>query len=160
MLITQNSLKNMQLSIENLKQQLKEVRKSKALAIEEGVGDGWHDNFAFEQATMQENMIIQRIVDLEKIISEADVMNENSLHGGDFVTVGSKVKIKICDSEGNSNELELQIVDVKGKGELREATLNSPIGQAILYKKVGEIGEYVLDDGREFEVEVLSIDDK
>lgn len=157
MLITQNSLKNMELSIENLKQQLKEIRKNKALAIEEGVGDGWHDNFAFEQATMQENMIIQRIINLEKTISEAEIMNEDALHGN-FVTVGSKVKIRICDSDGNSKELALQIVDVKGEGKLREATLNSPIGQAILYKKVGEIGEYVLDDGREFEVEVLNID--
>ena len=133
------------------------MRKNKALAIEEGVGDGWHDNFAFEQATMQENMIIQRIVDLNKAISEAEIVDENILPR-DIVTVGSKVNIRVYDKSGGSKEMQLQIVDVKGKGDLDEATLNSPIGQSILYKKVGEFGEYALDDGREFEVEILNID--
>lgn len=157
MLVTRNSLKEMQCSLESLKEQLQEVRKNKALAIEEGVGDGWHDNFAFEQATMQENMIIQRIVELNRAISEAEIVDENLLHK-DIVTVGSKVNIRVYDKNGDSKELELHVVDVKSKGKLNEATLNSPIGQAILYKRVGEFGEYALDDGREFEVEILNID--
>ena len=156
MLITRNSLRSLELSIVDLEKQLKEVRKNKAMSVDEGVGDGWHDNFAFEQATMQETMILKRIADLRKLISESELIDQASLKG-DVVTIGSKVKIRISDDNGGVREQELLIVDIKTSNVSNEATINSPIGQAILYKKVGEIGEYTLADGREFEVEVLSI---
>ena len=61
MLLTQKAYEIKKMELEALKEQLKEVRKEKAIAIIQADGDSRHDNFGFEQAEIQERGVIKQI---------------------------------------------------------------------------------------------------
>lgn len=156
MLLTKSSFYALQNKIELLKDELKTVRIRKSEAANEGPGDGYHDNFAFEQATLQEEMLSKRIYELQHIMHGAQIIEFEGAPDG-AVKVGSLVKFERIDKSGNAKKFEVKIVDIQSGEHPHEATLNSPIGRALLYKQKGDFGEFSLGNGEEFEFEVLSV---
>lgn len=60
--------------IDKEREELKELGKYKGSAYEEE-GDGFHDNFAFEQAEIKERGLLREIADLQSKLDEAEIIN-------------------------------------------------------------------------------------
>lgn len=104
---------------------------------ENAVGDSWHDNFAFEESMRESRTIankINKMIEEKKIIK---VIKKTNLKE-EFVNINDVVKIEIIYSEDDREE---EIIKLTGKyipnteKEIKEITLNSPIGKSVYKKK-------------------------
>ena len=107
MLLTKKAYEIKEMELETLKERLKEVRREKALAIDQVDGDSRHDNFGFEQAEIQERAVIKAISDLTKLLKNAKIVEEKT--HSDTVEVGSKVEMKLDYGEGDMETVILKI---------------------------------------------------
>lgn len=116
------------------------------------VGDGWHDNFAFEALVEDERKISYQInkmnQDKTKIQIIEDNYKENHVNTNNIITL----KFIYTDEE----EIEQLILTGKYLPNDNEITLNSPLGKAIYKKKIGDIVEYKVSDNN-IKVEIMNI---
>ena len=75
---------------------MKELRKYKSSAYQDE-GDGFHDNFAFEQAEIEERGILREIANLQTKLDESQIVDlkEEAEKANGRVTIGSKVTIEL-----------------------------------------------------------------
>lgn len=154
MLLTQKAYEIKKMELEALKEQLKEVRKEKAIAIIQADGDSRHDNFGFEQAEIQERGVIKQIEDLTRVLANAEIVEETQ--HTDMVQVDSLVKLELDYGEGDSEitTLKLQALPSHQEGVV---TLNSPIGKTIFMQKEGFLGQCKLGEGNIVKIHILEI---
>ena len=98
----------------------------------DAVGDGWHDNFAFEDTMRESRKIASRInkmLEDEKYLKIVDKKSTSD----DIIDIGNILKIKV-------------IYDIKLTGKymidnnakIKEVSLNSPIGRSIYLKSIND----------------------
>ena len=133
------------------KNKLREAAKQKAVAFQNDT-NSWHDNAAYDAALERENESIEeinRLIDIKmtvEVISKHNIPNQIDI--GDTVTV-----------EMNGDD----VFDVKLTGKFLanskdgEVTLNSPIGNAIYKKQVGNIVSYLSHGQDKCSIKILSI---
>lgn len=110
---------------------------------ENAVGDGWHDNFAFEESMRESRMVAQKINKMMADKKRLKVITKQTFNYN-VVNIGDILKIKFNDDE-------IEIVKLTGKyipneNDINEISLNSPLGRAIYKKKIGTINEYEVND--------------
>lgn len=119
---------------------------------ENAVGDGWHDNFAFEESMRESRAIAKRIDDLLSKKQYLKVIDDK-YKDEDLVNIGDKVSIKIKYADGN---IENEIVTLTGKympntnDEINEISLNSPLGKALFKTKIGTSTSYFVGSSEIF----------
>ncbi len=132
--LTYEGLKNMELELENLKTVR---RKDVAAKIKEARGQGdLSENAEYDAAKEEQAEIEARIVVLEKMLRNAEVIDDDEV-GLDVITVGSKVKL--FDIEMNE-EVEYSIVGSAEADPMEGRISNeSPVGIGLLGHKSGEL---------------------
>jgi len=109
------------------------------------------ENSDYHQAKEQLEFIDGRIVELESVLSQALVVKGG--HSTKEVGVGAKVKVSICGTE--------HVFDIVGEWEAdpmqKKISHESPLGKALIGKKVGEQVEVEAPAGKLF-YKILSID--
>ena len=140
--LTYEGLKNLEEELHDLKTVR---RKEVAEKIKEARGQGdLSENAEYDSAKEEQAEIEARIVVLEKMLRNAEVIDEEEIDKN-VVSVGCKVKI--LDMEYN-DELEFIIV---GSAEADPSTgkisNESPLGSALLGNKVGETVEVDAPEG-------------
>jgi transcription elongation GreA/GreB family factor len=138
--------------ITKLEVELQQLRRSKADALKEG--DNWHDNFAYEQLTRDEQSLMEEINKLT-VMLERIVVIETKSGGIDNVSIGSKVKIKLTYDTDETEEMTIRITG-GFSDELDEVSINSPLGEAIYLKKEKEQIKYEVN-GKKILVKILKI---
>ena len=78
----------------------------------------------------------------------------------ELIDINDVVQLIVTDSNGNTSEKILRLVagNIDIFAEIRQASINSPIGQAIYGQPVGTITSYVVKDRREsrkFDVQIV-----
>ena len=153
---------------EGYKQYFEELDKLKNLrlliavkggeACKEAVGDGWHDNFAYEEAMREERNMASRIEQmlkeqkLLKIVEQKD-REDGKINIGDIV----ELSIKYAD-----DDIEVETIKLTGKYKpdtdlkIKEISLNSPIGKAIFQKSINSEVSYMVN-GRKISVNILNV---
>lgn len=142
-------------SIEDKNKQLKDNSKSKTGSYDSAVGDGWHDNFDFEEAKRIEVSLVMQInnknAELKNIVI---VEKDNSDYS--IVNIDDIVELKFIFSD--EEELEkFKLIGGYNPQEYekyRDITLNSPIGKAIYKQKVGKVIEYKVEL-RTFKIQIM-----
>ena len=110
-----------------------EITESIARAREYG---DLSENFEYHAAKQAQAILNGRIEELEAILDRARVVDDGAI-GGDTVGLGSIVKV--IDQE-NDEEWEFTIVDATSADPDNDLiSYSSPIGQAMLRHKVGEM---------------------
>ena len=111
----------------------------------DAVGDGWHDNFAFEDTMRESRKIASRINKMLEDEKYLKIVDKKS-NSDDIIDVGDILKIKAID------DIEEYTVKLTGKyminnnAKIKEISLNSPIGRSIYLKNINDdIGYYVND---------------
>ncbi|MBQ2752494.1 MAG: transcription elongation factor GreA [Firmicutes bacterium] len=149
--LTVEGLKKMETELENLKTVR---RKEVADKIKEARGQGdLSENAEYDAAKEEQAEIESRIVVLEKMLKNAEVIDEEEI-SNDIISIGSKVKIYDKEFE---EELEYVIVGSAEANPMAGKISNeSPVGRGLLGHKIGETIEVETPAGM-VEFEILEI---
>lgn len=111
---------------------------------DDAYGDGWHDNFAYEQARNKENMLFHELEVKLKGLENIEIVKESG--NKNEISINSVVSLKFEDS----NEIEKYLLTGSTisdtSNEVTSITLNSPLGKTIYKKKINDTFEYSVDD--------------
>lgn len=151
-ILTYEGLKKLEDELQDLKVvKRKEVADKIKEAREQG---DLSENAEYDAAKDEQRDIEARIEEIEKILKNAEVVVEEEVDT-DKVSIGCKVVIYDCEFE---EELEYKIVGSTEANSLKGKISNeSPVGKALLGKKVGDIVKVETQVG-ELEYKVLSIE--
>ena len=146
--LTDEGLNEYRKEIKNLKDKLAEIQKIKSEACSGAVGDGWHDNFAYEDAKRQEDAIVTQIKDLGDKSKYIEIIT-NDIKDQNIINLNDILKVEFTYEDGTKDE---EIIKLTGNwksreyDEFQEVTLNSPIGKNIYGKDIKDIIEYSVNE--------------
>ncbi|MDD2537604.1 MAG: transcription elongation factor GreA [Candidatus Absconditabacteria bacterium] len=144
---------------EKLLQELQELKKVKLPAVLENLAEAkamgdLSENFDYKSALEEKDLVHSRIKEIEELIEDVEIVDADKKKGDKVVNFGSKVTVQI------ENDKPYDVIIV-GTGEVSikdevSVSFDSPLGQAIRGKKVGEIAKMRLANARK-DVKVLAI---
>ena len=147
-LMTYEGVKKLEDELEFLKTvKRKEITEKIKVAL--GYGD-LSENSEYDEAKNEQAFTEGRIIQLENMLKNAQVVDESELPT-DIVSVGSIVKVKDYEYE---DEEEFTIVGSAEADPMNNKISNeSPVGEALVGKRVGDIVEVQVPDGvNKFEI--------
>ncbi len=143
-------------ALEDELEQLKTVRRkevSEKIRVARSYGD-LSENSEYDEAKNEQAIVEARIADLEVMLKNIVIIDESELVT-DAVSLGSTVKVY---DEEFEEELEYIIVgSTEADLDLGKISDESPVGKALLGKKVGDVAEAVLPTGDTAKFRVISI---
>jgi len=102
------------------------------------------ENAEYDEAKNEQAFVEGRIMSLENMLKNATVIDENDI-STDMVNVGAIVKVKDYMYD---EEVEFTIVGSAEAEPLENRISNeSPVGEGLMHKKIGEIVEISVPDG-------------
>ncbi|MBR3818214.1 MAG: transcription elongation factor GreA [Clostridia bacterium] len=110
------------------------------------------ENAEYDEAMNEQAKLEAEIAKLEADLRNAKILDETELTT-EFVRIGSKVKLYDMDFE---EEVEYKIL---GKSDLDNGIISdlSPVGSAVMGKKVGDIAGVQTPSGKVIKMEILEI---
>lgn len=142
-------------ALEDELEELKTVKRkdvAEKIKVARGYGD-LSENSEYDEAKNEQGFVESRIVELEKTLKFARVLDEDDITD-DAVMIGSYVKIK--DSDGDED-----IYNITGSTEANpvegKISNESPVGAALMGKKLGEEVDIALPNGSLAHYKVLDI---
>ena len=150
--VTASGLKALEDELEMLKTvRRKEV--SEKIRVARGYGD-LSENSEYDEAKNEQAIVEARIADLEVMLKNIVILDESELVK-DTISLGSTVKVY---DEEFEEELEYVIVgSTEADLDLGKISDESPVGKALIGKKVGEVAEAILPGGDTAKFRVISI---
>ncbi|MGL5151994.1 MAG: transcription elongation factor GreA [Clostridium sp.] len=149
--MTYEGVKKLEDELEFLKSvKRKEITEKIKVAL--GYGD-LSENSEYDEAKNEQAFTEGRIIQLENMLKNAQVVDESEI-STDVVSVGSIVKIKDYEFD---EEVEYTIVGSAEADPMNFKLSNeSPVGEALIGKKIGDIIEVQVPDGQN-KFEILGI---
>ena len=116
------------LETERRQQVADKIRQAKELASNQ-------NNAEYEDAKSEQAMVEGRILQLQSLIQNAELIDEDGAHKSKMVMLGSHVKVKT--QEGKSQEY---IIVGPAEADPREGKISneSPVGRALIGKKLND----------------------
>ena len=127
--------------------ELKRVRRSEiAERIKQAIEYGdISENSEYDSAKNEQAFIEQRITDLERMLRRATIIREDQSISLEEVSLGAHVRILLLDKE---QEFQYILVGSMEANPLQKRISNeSPLGKALLGKKVNDIVDVPLANG-------------
>ncbi len=130
-------------------------RKEVSAKIKEALGFGdLSENAEYDEAKNEQAQVEVRIVQLEKMLKNAKVIDQDDI---DLEKVSIGTKVKVLDTEFDE-KFEYSIVgSTEADPDKNKISDESPVGKAILGKKVGELVEVSTPAGTSFTLKILEI---
>lgn len=140
--MTYEGIKKLEEELEYLKTvKRKEITEKIKVAL--GYGD-LSENSEYDEAKNEQAFVEGRIIQLENMLRNASVVDESEIEK-DVVSIGAVVRVK--DYEFDEIE-EYHIVGSAEADPMENKISNeSPVGKALVGKKVGDIVEVIVPDG-------------
>lgn len=115
----------------------------------DAVGDGWHDNFAFEDTMRESRKIASRINKMLEDEKYLKIVDKKS-NSDDIIDIWDIIKIKVIYDIDDIEEYTIKLTGkymIDNNAKIKEISLNSPIGRSIYLKNINDddIGYYVND---------------
>lgn len=119
---------------------LKEVkRKEVAERLKEAISYGdLSENAEYEEAKNEQAFVEGRILELEEKVKYAKIIDEKS-HRGALIQLGSKVILQNLSSKSRGEEEYTIVGSTEADPMNRKISNVSPVGKAVLDRRVGEI---------------------
>lgn len=152
MKLTKKEAENLLKEIKEKEKELRNLRKYKGEAAE-NEGDGWHDNFAFEQTEIEERMLINQISEMQEVFKSIEIIE--GVCTGATVQLGNTVTVELTFGEDDKEILTFYITGGIGDGK-EMLSVNSPLGEMLLNKPEGYEGTYIINKN-EIEFKILEI---
>ena len=123
---------------------------------DDAYGDGWHDNFAYEQAISKERSLMYELDTKMKGLKNIEIVK--SKDNTDCVDINTIVLV-----EFNEDDKEEYLITGSSSSnidsKIPQITLNSPLGKALYKKKINDTFTYSVD-GNEISGKILTIRNK
>ncbi|HXG24517.1 MAG TPA: transcription elongation factor GreA [Chthonomonadales bacterium] len=150
-ILTESSYRRLQEELEHLKT-VKRAEIAEALRRARAYGD-LAENFEYHSARREQGILNGRIAEMEKTLEIAKVVPDSD-SPGDEVGLGSIVLVRDLES---GDEWEYTLVDAVQADPINDRiSIQSPVGRALMHKKVGDVVEVQIPAGTAH-YEVLSI---
>ena len=143
-------MKDVLVDTEGFNQYYEELNRLKDLSLSiasigsesyaDAVGDGWHDNFAFEDTMRESRKIASRInkmLEDEKYLKIVDRKRTSD----DIIDIGDILKIKVIYDIDDIEEYTIKLTGkymIDNNAKIKEISLNSPIGRSIYLKSIND----------------------
>jgi transcription elongation factor GreA len=150
-ILTESSYQKLQQELEHMKT-VKRAEMSEALRKARAFGD-LSENFEYHAARRDQGILNGRIADLERKLELAKVVPD-AVTASDEVGLGAIVLIRDLETD---DEWEYYLVDaLQADPENDRISVHSPVGEALMGQKVGDVVEAPIPDGHA-RYEILSI---
>lgn len=117
----------------------------------DAVGDGWHDNFAFEDTMRESRKIASRINKMLEDEKYLKIVDKKS-NSDDIIDIGDIIKIKVIYDIDDIEEYTIKLTGkymIDNNAKIKEVSLNSPIGRSIYLKNINDNDiHYYINDKR------------
>ena len=152
-------MKDVLVDIDGFNQYYEELNRLKDISLSiasigsesyaDAVGDGWHDNFTFEDTMRESRKIASRINKMLEDEKYLKIVDKKS-NFDDIIDVGDILKIKVIYDIDDIEEYTIKLTGkymIDNNAKIKEISLNSPIGRSIYLKNINDddIGYYVND---------------
>lgn len=118
-------------------------------------GDNWHDNPTLYQTEMKERSLMLEIAEMKRKVRNIEIID--NLGDEKLIDIGDIVKVDMIFSDDDREENIFKLVattpDFDINAEIQEVSINSPIGNAMYHKKIGELVTYKVND-RTFTIQI------
>lgn len=132
--------------IEDLKQEFNNKAKGGTEAAEAAVGDGWHDNFDFEEAKKFEYSLSyklkEKIANLKNIVILKNKSNK-------YININDYISLTLIYKDDDQEKIIVKLIGSPNPNlneEYQEITLNSPLGKELLNKDKNYKGSYFVNN--------------
>ncbi|MCA4774087.1 transcription elongation factor GreA [Wolbachia endosymbiont of Mansonella ozzardi] len=142
--MTREGFEHMQAELEKLREEKPSIIQAISDARDQG---DLSENAEYHAARERLGFIEGRIMELENKISHAEVIEVKSL-SGDSVMFGTTVTLSMLSNDGSEAEYIYKIVgEYEADVSKQLISTSSPLGSALIGKKVGEYVEVVVPSG-------------
>ena len=141
--------------LEKLKKELEDSKLNKRKEVSERIkiarefGD-LKENSEYHEARNEQGFIEGRILELENIIKNSEIIN--SKRSNDVVSIGSNIKVS---KQGNNMEFTI-LGSTEADPSSGKISVDSPLGKSFLNKKIGDVCKVKLPSG-EVEYKIIKI---
>ncbi|QQS59719.1 transcription elongation factor GreA [Candidatus Peregrinibacteria bacterium] len=152
-LLTEEGLQQLKKELQYLKT---EKRRMVAERLQEAIAYGdLSENSEYEEAKNEQAFVEGRILEIEKMVKNAQLIDEKKAHSAKTVQIGTTVTIQLLE-KGEKSE-EFTIVGSTEADPMKSRISNvSPVGRALLGAKKGEKVKVQAPAGV-FEYEILDL---
>ena len=125
----------------------------------DAVGDGWHDNFAFEDTMRESRKIASRInkmLEDEKYLKIVDKKSTSD----DIIDVGDILKIKVIYDIDDIEEYTIKLTGkymIDNNAKIKEVSLNSSIGRSIYLKNINDNDIHYYVNDKKISIKIIRI---
>lgn len=143
-----NRLKDLSLSIASIGSE----------SYADAVGDGWHDNFAFEDTMRESRKIASRInkmLEDEKYLKIVDRKRTSD----DIIDIGDILKIKVIYDIDDIEEYTIKLTGkymIDNNAKIKEISLNSPIGRSIYLKNINDNDTHYYVNDKKISIKIIN----
>jgi transcription elongation factor GreA len=142
-ILTESSYRRLREELEHLKT-VKRAEIAEALRKARAYGD-LSENFEYHSARREQGILNGRIAEMEKTLEIAKVVPDSSAPE-DAVGLGSIVMVRDLET---GEEWEYTLVDAVQADPINDRiSIQSPVGQALMHKKVGDVVEVQVPAGK------------
>ena len=155
-LVDRNGYEQFLSILNELKSSLENIVSGAAEVCRDAVGDGWHDNFAYDELMRDERKVSAK---LKKMLLDGRNIKiiKDVKSNADTINIGDTLKVEVIYAE---DDIEVFEVKLTGKylpdseSSIQEISLNSQMGRALYLKNVHNKILYKIHD-EEVEIKVL-----
>lgn len=133
--------------IDEIRNSLQKNGKDKSSAFVGAVGDGWHDNFEFEEAKREELRLGKILQEKLEILSRIEIIDAISSEE-ELIDIDDYVLTEMTYGDDMPEQMIFKLVGLSTpnfKADIPEISLNSPLGKAVYQKKVGDHSSYTVN---------------
>ena len=141
-ILTKDGLREKQEKLDYLKT-VKRGQISEQIKEARAFGD-LSENAEYDEAKNEQARVETEIAQLEKLLRNAVVVEDNEI---DLTTVGIGTTVRILDLEYNEEEVYSIVGSAEADADKKRISNESPVGSALIGKKVGELAEVATPGG-------------
>ena len=162
-------MKDILVNIDGFNQYYEELNKLKDLSLSiasigsesyaDAVGDGWHDNFAFEDTMRESRKIASRINKMLEDEKNLKIVDKKST-SDDIIDVGDILKIKVIYDIDDIEEYTIKLTGkymIDNNAKIKEVSLNSPIGRSIYLKNINDNDIHYYVNDKKISIKIIRI---
>lgn len=150
-ILTKDGLREKQEKLDFLKT-VKRAQVSEQIKEARAFGD-LSENAEYDEAKNEQARVETEIARLEKLLRNAVIVDDTDI---DISAVGIGTTVRILDTEYNEEAVYLIVGSVEADADRNRISNESPVGAALMGKKVGDMAE-VITPGGSFTLKVLEI---
>lgn len=132
--------------IEDLKKEFNNKAKGGTEAAESAIGDGWHDNFDFEEAKKFEYSLSYKLKEKIANLKNIVILKNNS---NKYININDYIYLTLIYSDDEKEDIIIKLIGSPTPNfndDYQEITLNSPLGKELLNKDKNYKGIYFVNN--------------